>query len=171
VVFAIAGAVFGHYYIGTRRDEADIAPGAARPLWIGRIAAVAVALTAVLGLWMSGSPGMARADALDQRRAQDLQTIRQAVLHHQATFGALPDSLGALRDYGPGAHVPALRDPVSETPYEYRRLDERRYELCATFERATDTETARTRSPYGDFWRHPAGRACFTLTVPQRTVP
>jgi hypothetical protein len=171
VVFAIAGMVFGHYFAGMRSDEAEGPPPAPRTGWIARLAAVAVPLAAALGLWMSGSPVVARSYAIDDRRARELQETQAAINQYYSQFGVLPDSLGTLRGPNPGTPVPDLRDPVSGEPYEYRVLEARRYELCATFERKSAEDGAQVRGMYGDFWRHPAGRTCYTLVVPARPAP
>jgi hypothetical protein len=167
VVFAIAGMVFGHYFAGMRSDEAEGPPPAPWTGWIARVTAVAVPLVAVLGLWMSGSPIDARSYAIDQRRAQDLQEIQGGVNDYYSQFGVLPDSLGTLRGPKPGTRLPDLRDPVTDEPYAYRVLDPRRYELCATFERKSRDDEAGMRPAPGDFWRHPAGRTCYSLVVPE----
>jgi hypothetical protein len=45
---------------------------------------------------------------------------------------------------------------VTGAPYGYRVLDDKSYELCATFDRESPRE-ARNR------WAHGAGMRCFTL--------
>jgi len=173
VVFAIAGVVFGHYFAGMRREEADAPVASRSPGWLARGAAIAVVLVAGLGLWMSGSPVAARSHALDERRERDLGEIQAAVNQHYTRFAVLPDSLGALRGPNPGTRVPDLRDPVTGAPYTYRVMGPTRYELCATFDGASSKDPDARRAParFGEFWRHPAGRACFTIDVPPRPGP
>jgi hypothetical protein len=117
---------------------------------------------------MSGTPGSARSEALDQRRAEHLAQIHHAVETFATRFGTLPEDLETLRRADPGATVAELEDPVSGEPYAYRVIDERTYELCATFDRASE----RTRPGFSerDFWNHPAGPHCFTVTVPKATT-
>ena len=43
--------------------------------------------------------------------------------------------------------------------YEYRPLDDRKFELCAVFER----ESAQASAFAAGFWSHGAGRRCFQL--------
>lgn len=168
VVFLIAGFVFGHYFTGIRGDEAD-APRVAPPRGVLAVpAGIAVVLVAVLGLWMSGTPGDARSEALDMRRAEDLAQIHHAVEAFVTRFGTLPEDLETLRRADPAAAVAELRDPVSGEPYAYRVTGERTYELCATFDRAS--ERSRPRFPAQDFWSHPAGPHCFVITVPRVTA-
>jgi uncharacterized membrane protein len=56
--------------------------------------------------------------------------------------------------------VADLRDPTTNAPYELRAIDSRRYQLCAAFDRSSDT-TALSRTHV--FWSHRAGRQCFEL--------
>jgi hypothetical protein len=46
-------------------------------------------------------------------------------------------------------------DPETGAPYEYRRVDGNRYELCATF----------TGDGGEGFWRHSAGRHCYSFDL------
>jgi hypothetical protein len=51
---------------------------------------------------------------------------------------------------------PALEAPPSG-PYEYRVIDDRHYEVCATFQRAS-AESSRGSE---GFWSYVPGRRCF----------
>jgi Domain of unknown function (DUF5671) len=164
VVFLIAGTVFGHYFSGIRRDESEApARGAGPRRTLARAAGIAVVAVAGLGLWMSGTPGVARSQALDARRADDLNATMLAVREYGAAYGALPESLGVLRELNPGTPVPDLRDPVTHEPYEYRVIDDSAFELCATFENEAKSR-GRVAAQFTDFWQHPAGRTCFRLS-------
>jgi hypothetical protein len=146
-----------------RRDEAEPAPIAQRAGWTARVAVVAVPLVAVLGLWMSGTPGLAREMAFDERRSQDLNAIAAAVNAYALRYGELPEDLEVVE--GAGARAGALRDPQTGEPYEYQVIGERQYRLCATFQRPGDTDRP-VAAPFENYWQHPAGRACFTVMAP-----
>jgi uncharacterized protein DUF5671 len=169
VVFKIAGAVFRFYLSDLRRDEVD-APARTPFPWLGRAGVVAMALVAVVGLVLLGSPGSARARELDQRRLRNVQALSAAVESYAADYGRLPPSLDALMSR-PNAPRPAteVTDPVTDQPFEYAVLDSVHYRLCATF------ATRDTIGPIGGskpFWSHPAGRHCFTLELsPRRRAP
>jgi hypothetical protein len=121
------------------------------------IATTAVGAAVVAGFWVLGTPGRQRAILADQQRLQDLTTIAQG-LHQdyldQPEQYRLPETL-ATRD--------RLQDPLTDLPYEYQRLADRRYQLCATFD--TDSRDYRLKplNP-GDARQlqdHPQGRHCF----------
>ena len=124
------------------------------------VAALAVIAAVVAGMLVLGSPASQRARRLDQRRVEDLRGAAAGVDLYWTRNARLPSSLDELPSELGSA--PAPRDPVSGQPYEYAVRDDRRYQLCATFERdsSTDIDTYRPRD---EFWTHPAARHCFDL--------
>jgi hypothetical protein len=120
------------------------------------IAAVVAAVAA--GLWSIGSPSEQRLRRLDERRVADLTQLSQTVYWHQDQRDALPSSAAELVDGRRLSRLPL--DPSTEEPYEYRVTGERKFEVCAVFDRASPPEDAK------DFWYHDAGRRCFEFDVP-----
>jgi len=118
------------------------------------VSTVAVLLGLALGFRQAGSPGLQRLANADAARIEDLNAISQAVSRHYAAYGKLPQSLAELGGNGLGLR---LSEPDTSTAYDYRPLDERRFELCATF--ATDNR-AEVRRP-ARRRVHGAGRQCF----------
>jgi hypothetical protein len=132
---------------------------------VARTAGGAVVLILVTALTLAGSPRAARARAADERRVQALQTISSAIDAYHGSQRHLPASLEKLREQ-PAVYVESIVDVSTGKPYEYRRLDAKSYQLCATFE--TDSSTLPAARPrFGNLWNHPAGRHCFKLTVQQ----
>ena len=113
------------------------------------------------GFWVLGTPGRQREIAADRQRSQDLMAIAQR-LHDQYTADddnfELPATLDAT-ELG--------NDPLTNQPYEYGRLGDRTFELCATFD--TDSSTHRLQEPQNnpeaEQWQHPEGRHCFEFDV------
>ena len=118
-------------------------------------ATIAVVIGLALGFREAGSPALQRLANADQARVEDLNAISRAVGRHHAAYGKLPQGLAEL-----GGTSPLLRlsDPDTGVLYDYRPLDEHRFELCAIF--STNTRTEALRSPRGR--PHNAGRQCFT---------
>ena len=170
VVFVIAGAVFGHYLADLRHEEREgTARGAGAGL-LARAAVVAVLGVVVLGLAFSGSPRRERLRVLDGRRVADLEAITAAVEERVTDYGRLPARLADLMGPTTGG-LRSLRDPVTHRPYAYRTLDSLSYELCATFATADSLTGPDAWSPPSEFWKHPAGRACFVVHVPPTHPP
>ena len=169
VVACIAGWLFTHYMGGLKRDEDDV-PAAGRRTtspWLARAAAIAVVGVTALGMGMVGAPETARREALDQIRLQHLDAISNAVQVHASNFAVPPADLTELAQRSPGTRL-TLADPVSHEPYAYTVLDSTSYELCATFDRP-DSLGPWDRGGTLPFWRHGAGRACFTFRLPVTT--
>ncbi len=161
VVAAIAGVVFRHYLVDLRRDETE-APVARAGGWLGRAGVVAMLLVAVAGLVAVGTPGRARVREFDRRRVEHLQTLSNAVSSYRMQTGRLPVTLAEMAAL-PGLGQSDSRDPQTHAPYEYTLVDSVRFELCATFTAADSIGPWSTT--VSDFWRHDAGRACFTFTA------
>jgi hypothetical protein len=119
-------------------------------------ATLAVVVGLGLGFYQAGSPHLQRLAKADESRVQDLNEISQAVRRYHSQNLKLPQYLTELDQIGPPFRI---ADPETRAPYEYRTLDERRFELCAVF--ATDNRTEVRRVP-GDR-PHAAGRQCFSF--------
>jgi hypothetical protein len=128
------------------------------PVLLGAALVVTVAAV-VAGIIVVGTPAEGRMQRLDRVRAADLRSIVAAVDRYWRQHEELPASLRDLAA-DPRAQV-SVRDPASETEYEYRIVDDDSYELCAVFDLASIPE----RRERGTFWLHDAGRNCFELDV------
>ena len=165
VVAAIGSWLFAHYMGGLRRDEAAAPRAETRPSPLALTAAGVVLATALLGMWIAGTPAGARKQALDQRRVRELYDLSNAVNAEFESYGKFPANLDALVRLRARSGL-QLFDPVTRRPYAYQVMDSVRYQLCAQFD-APDSV-----GPYGTavdpFWRHTAGYVCFTFEVPRR---
>ena len=124
------------------------------------VATAAVVAAIAAGFWVLGTPGRQREIAADRQRLQDMTTMAQRLHERYVTETnsfELPNTLAA---------ADVRNDPLTNQPYEYDRLSDRTFELCATFD--TDSSTHRlTRSddPETERWQHPEGRHCFEFDV------
>jgi len=148
VVVVLAGTVFLYYNRGLARSA--VAP----QQWHRGFAVTALAfivLTLSLGFMQTGTPAAQRKISEDRRRVQDLYHLA-ATLNNTRSGSDLPAALeGALK----------RTDPFTNSPYEYHRLGESRFELCAIF-----SAGSRPLPPSAqDQWRHPKGRHCFQFQV------
>lgn len=133
------------------------APGIGR-LVLG-LAVLVVASAVVAAFMILGSPAEQRLLRFDERRIEDLNSLRFSVDGFWRANRRLPASLEeAVRREAATAVVPA--DPETGEAYGYRVLGEQQFELCATFARELSAETGGL-APQP--WLHPAGRHCFSL--------
>jgi hypothetical protein len=107
------------------------------------------------GFYLIGPPAEERARRFDMRRETDLQRLRLAADLYWTRNGRLPATLEELHKEA-GTDIYA-RDPESGQPYTYTVKGNDVYELCAVFTRESELRA--------DFWSHPAGRHCYSITA------
>jgi hypothetical protein len=129
-------------------------------LLIGASAFVLFAIA--VGFFAVGSPQEARRRQLDRKRVEDLQGIASDLTSYATrdSTRTLPASLSPIDSLAEPGH-PRV-DPGTKAPYEYRRIDDMHYELCATFESELREQDLEGWEPG---WAHPAGRTCFSFDV------
>jgi hypothetical protein len=118
------------------------------------VTVVAVVTAVVIGIVILGPPGEERARRLDERRASELRGIGLRVDAYWTAKGRLPASLEELSKESGGSL--SSSDAATGAPYGYRVVDDKSYELCATFDRPSSQRFT------GDLWTHGAGPRCFT---------
>jgi hypothetical protein len=140
---------------------------------LAALTTVMVAAAIVAGLIVADSPAEERGRKLDQRRSENLSQISYALTAYREQRESLPDTLSELERPGfKSGYVNTLNDPATDEPYEYRRLNPDQFELCAFFADTAPKDEFESRiRPIGppgteepDFWRHGAGRQCWTVT-------
>jgi hypothetical protein len=109
-----------------------------------------MAVTLGFGFWFTGSPSSVRVLNEDRRRVRDLYDLTVQI--ESKNLQGPPATLGLIA-------VTAI-DPFTGQPYEYRRVDDKRYQVCAQF-----TAPSLKASGAGLFWAHSAGRACFEMKL------
>lgn len=129
--------------------------------------AVVVLAAIISGFFIIGSPQMERERLFDQRRVNDLEMIENQLTIFWEDANSFPESLDDIEErlY----QEDSLMDPQTNQPYEYERLSQDSYRLCATFTTIGDAEgRSYLKSPYplylnrdGQFDQHKAGYECF----------
>ncbi|MEL6854964.1 MAG: hypothetical protein AAFO83_07615 [Cyanobacteria bacterium J06607_13] len=122
----------------------------------------------VAAFWLLGSPGNQRLIAMDRERLRNLQDIAfeletQVRGTNTGELASLPEALPSTVS---GAET--KQDPLTDEPYEYIRLSDTTYQLCAIF--ATASENDPLRRSVSERWQHSAGRHCFEFDATE-SVP
>ncbi len=166
-IFAVAGGIFGYYWYDLRRD---VSFSHDRNIeWFAWAATIFVFFSVVTSFAFMGSPATQRDERLDERRIQDLQTIQWQVVNIWQVSQSLPETIDELKETV-GARIPV--DPETGSLYEYEKMGESNFRLCAEFNRTSrdflEREPARlspivpNKISLGfDSWEHAAGRVCF----------
>jgi len=157
-VFVIAGAIFAYYLSALRwTGEGDLTRERSRQVWYGSGALACVAVAIVVGLAVAGTPSSQRRKEADRKRIADLQQIARGIsLWRRSSTQLTPASLEdpVLARFINGHTT----DPESGAGYEFHPEPDGRYQVCAVFSEASETDTV-----FDEFWRHGSGRTCFTL--------
>jgi len=167
VVLVIAGLASVYYLLSLRMPVER--PETTRMHGRFAVAASVVALlTLVWGFVVAGSPGTVRLRKFDERRVQDLRSIRSEIdgiclgdarqqpPEQRQLLRPLPATLEELAELAQHRR-PDIRDPETGETYGYEVLASgRHFRLCATFRLARDEEV-------DPLWNHPPGRRCFVF--------
>jgi hypothetical protein len=134
------------------------------------LAAIAVVVGGLIWAFVTiGTPRHARLAALDRIRIANLYEIARTMHDRFGTSNGLPATLPP--DLKPidsgiiGTGDNFANDPISGAPYEYRRIDQSTYRLCATF-----ALSYRPMRPADRGWKHPSGRTCFQFDVRKSAI-
>lgn len=141
------------------------------------IAVVSTVIGAIVvtAFFYVGSPKEVRLRDFDQLKVQHLSAIQAHVLEYWQAKETVPESLDVLPDELRYIEIPV--DPQTNESYEYSRLSEVSFKLCATFNLASDNDEAleqkvQSVAPYNYLpfgkettWGHEEGRTCFERTI------
>ena len=159
VVAALAGGVVW-WLLGGLREGARVVPAVVRVA----LSALVVA-SAVVAVWLAGGPMQARAQALDERRLQDLRAIYANVNSFYREQKRLPASLEEC-DGNPGTFIERKTDPATGAPYGYEVIDADSFALTAGFSLPSIPAQAGAAGPEADgFWKHEAGTVVFRIDL------
>lgn len=167
-VFIVAGLIF-FYYIKDLRNEA--VGGVQKTFFWTTIALVILAV--VGGFVVMGSPQSQRALRFDNQKVSDLQNIQYKLVDYWQNNGTLPDSIESLSDPLLGGPIP--KDPETGESYGYTKVGDLNFQLCATFNLASDSMSIARYDYYGNInsesWQHDSGNFCFDRTVNPQNLP
>jgi hypothetical protein len=123
--------VFIHYW-----REVDT-PSSRNDLALYAISALGLVFM-VIGFFIVGGPAQGRMERRDGERLEDLQLLSSCISDlDDAARAALPTLLSEPLPCFNSTRPPR-RDPLSDQPYRFERLDALRFSVCATFEGLPD---------------------------------
>lgn len=164
VVLVTTGCVFGFYL----QDIREKVSSAKRKMWLIGVALI-ILVSIILGFSILGSPKTQRLIRMDNQKIVDLQGLQRQVINYWQTKGSIPAEWSSQ-----------IIDQQSGKPYEYRKVGETSFELCADFNRESGVEdgNAVIRDVYNyatitkdENWEHGAGRYCFSRTIDPVAYP
>lgn len=195
VIVTLLVALFvGVYYIFeiTNRDRVwKMKVG----VWSAVKSSAWVILLIVFSFMVIGSPKSQRALRLDDRRVQDLISVQWSVINYWQQKEKLPETLKELSNPLSGSTIPVDPEFEKGLAYEYRKVSDMTFELCATFSAdmpkgwqeysgggiaypmmaERDVATS-SNYPYpgvatNESWDHKIGRTCYERTIDKDMYP
>jgi hypothetical protein len=166
----IAAVVFYYYFYDIRRQKTKAKDVVVSTYAYGSMAIVAVVL--VSGFIFYGSPAEVRAKKFDQATIQQLEQVKNVLNSYYDVQKTVPDKLEDVldRSKSPDSYITdmTLRNPETNTIFEYKKISADSYEICVEFKTSNkDQKNNQQRFNYDmeSRWPHDKGRACFTETV------
>ncbi|MBD5633961.1 MAG: hypothetical protein IAI49_05725 [Candidatus Eremiobacteraeota bacterium] len=122
-------------------------------------ACVLVATGLVLAFLTIGTPAHNREIELDAKRIEGLDEMGTSIRTRYGEGGRLPKALPSDFEANPYLRR-EFDDPETGRRYEYRRIDDDRFQLCADFSAPSDSEGDDHPRASSMSWPHPAGFFC-----------
>ncbi|OGY52293.1 MAG: hypothetical protein A2951_02435 [Candidatus Buchananbacteria bacterium RIFCSPLOWO2_01_FULL_56_15] len=174
-ILIIVGWVFVYY--GLELKSTSALTDSKLPKTLAGAAGAIMVVSFVGAFFIVDSPLQSRVRSYDNRRANDLTSIRYAVDSYYWEKGALPASLDELKNTSQPSLMTA--DPKTGASYEYQVTGAKSYQLCAEFETSNKNLPESSPYSYGSIAYDP-GRSCYDYIaqendafkpVPARTIP
>ena len=170
-VFVVTGAVFGYKL----DDLKERLTSGRRNIW--KVVAVVLILgSIILGFSVVGSPLTQRKIRYDSLKINDLQSIQWQIINYWQQKGKIPEKLSDLKDPISGFVIPI--DAQTKNPYDYEKVGDRAFKLCAEFnltsannKEAIIYDYSYPAMPQSDNWVNEAGYQCFDRTIDADLYP
>ena len=162
-VLVVAAAIFGYYLWALKVDTTKYQT----PKIMAWVSGAVILIFIAIALFTVGSPQRQRAIRFDEERLSHLDQIQSQISFHWQSKGELPASIDSIATGIGEYQVPT--DPETGAQYEYRVISDLTFELCASFNFASQEARENPRISYlgttETSWDHEAGRDCFERTI------
>lgn len=151
------------YYVA---DVRNTLTSAKKKIWLV-VSTALILFSIVWGFSVLGSPRTQQLIKYDTQKVSDLQNISNQINNYYSNKGVLPNSFDELKTI---YYSFSTVDSQTQKPYEYKKLSETTYNICAEFNKASDDKNINNAPVYSDpynsiTWTHSAGRYCFEQTI------
>ncbi len=160
----IAAGIFTFYLYDIRREQVTGKKDKTIQMYFYGSLAVIIAVF-VASLFFVESPTETRNRKLDDVILENFDRIDGAIYTYYQDNKTLPESLEEIKAEFTYINDENLKDPVTEEKFEYKIIDDKKYELCATFRTSNQDEEETGYSPYKEFWPHDIGHQCLKQRV------
>jgi hypothetical protein len=168
----ISAAIFIFYYFDIRRKEAAGQTGNFIKIYFySSLAVVIIVFTA--SLFFIPSPQQTRNTRIDQTILGNFSSLDNAIQTFYQSKQKLPKDLNELKSNFNYITATDMKDPVTGKAYDYKIVDKKDYQLCATFQTSNKSGADNTypNNLYIDQWPHDAGYQCLTQNIKEAEFP
>ena len=125
---------------------------------------VIILVSIVAGFFFIDSPTKVRALREDEERLNRLMNVSYQVEEYNRQNNKMPENLELIKDM---VYQDNLVDPITGNRFEYKVLDNSKYQLCAdfNFSNREPEGTEKYSGYYQPGWLHDAGNYCFERKV------
>jgi len=165
-VLAISGGIFSYYLYDIKREESKDKKNTVITTYF-YTTIVLVVIVFISGIFFVESPSEARDRRIDNEAISRMSSITSAIQQYYDENGSLPESLDTLDREITYLSADGLNNPLTKKQFDYKTVDQKKYELCTDFLRASLDEDMQNYSyayPPAD-WRHEAGYVCIEQKV------
>ncbi|MCK9578042.1 DUF5671 domain-containing protein [bacterium] len=160
-VLVVSSSIFGFYFYDIKSKEINKKFNLAYFI----ITCFFVLVVLISSFFIIESPAEARARKLDQKIINNFETIKRGLETYYRDNQKLPESLKVLEEQN-YSYVDSkeFKEGESEKYYDYKVIEGKRFELCATFNSSSvigGKETAYNSAN----WKHDKGYQCIPKTI------
>lgn len=168
VVLVISGLTFSYYFYDIRREEVKNKNKVIQAFFI--ISLFITVGSLIAAFFVVESPSEARSRRHDLEVLNNFSQIDSTISNYYAEKSTVPENLAELDGQIPYLNAAALKDPKSGNEYEYKKISDNEYQLCANFETNNTLPGDTQEYAYTDRWPHAEGYQCLTQKVITTTV-
>lgn len=157
---SIAATIFSFYFYDIKREQtAEVKDKVIKIYFYASLLVIIISFIA--SLFVVESPTQTRNRKFDVVIINDFYAIDSALNSYYADKGKLPESLQELQAETIYLQDDVLKDSATNQFYKYQVIEDKKYELCATFKSANKNTNPNDFESYADpRWLHEAGYQC-----------
>ncbi|MDD4409902.1 MAG: DUF5671 domain-containing protein [Candidatus Pacebacteria bacterium] len=160
-ILAIASSIFGFYFTDIKQKEINHSFN--KKYFICSLSVVLIIF--ISSFFIVESPMEARNRKMDQKIISNLDAINRGVDQYYNDKKVLPENLDMIKAEGYSyIDTSQFIDETTSGYYEYRVIDDKKFELCATFN-SSNMNADNNNNYYDMNWRHDKGHQCITRRV------
>ncbi len=125
---------------------------------------VFVLIVFISSLFVVEPPSEIRNRKMDDLILRDFSSLQRAIDEYYSENSNLPNNLAVLKEEYNYINDDVLKDPETNRIYDYKIIDNKKYELCAVF-RTANTEPELNYNFYKSDWLHESGEQCIEQRI------